>query len=322
MSTKELEKNSSAITKAEKPTLSNRFVEKVSQEFVSAVGEASGFGEHEKKLAVNFYIHADNALKQFEAKRIDDAKDTLPFIWENVNMAKLAVEAVHRIRVGLDALIPNHLHLIPYYNKRTKKYDMDVRIGYEGKLYMAKKYSVQEIVDIRVHLVHEKDEFTLMVISGDNPSENFEFTRAPFNQGEVVGGFAFIRYKDESLNKVVTCDDDYFKKIQGEVKTNAFWGKWGNKMKKKTVALRAFDEVDIDPQKTNSSFHVVQQADNPFVEPGKEKEEVDISADEVDFQEVATPEIEAKSVPKVSSEQRVFEVNMDDFEKKDDGLPF
>jgi len=331
-------------------TLTNRFVEKVNKEFISAVGEASGFTDHERKLAVNFYIHADNMLQQFEAKRMDDGNNNVtPYTWENVNMAKLAVEAVHRIRIGLDALIPNHLHLIPYYNKRTGKYDMDVRIGYEGRLYMAKEYSVQPIKDIRVHLVHKNDEFTLMEITGDNPSENFRFQRATFDRGEVVGGFAFIRYEDESLNKVVTCDANYFNKIKGTSKTNAFWGKWGDEMKKKTVSLRAFDEVDIDPTKTSKSFHEVQRADNPYIESKKEVVDVDIKSDGSEFDEdgviieddlgsntVGTlPEgfradktaLEVTSTKNVSPElvqtsEGAFQVDMSNLDDPDEELPF
>ena len=112
-------------------TLSSRFIEHVRKEFVGAIGNQTEFTEYERKLATNFYIYADNQLKEFEAKRIKDNKPGTPYEWSNVNMAKLAVDVVHRIREGLDALIPNHIHVVPYWNKKRGQYNLDIRLGYE-----------------------------------------------------------------------------------------------------------------------------------------------------------------------------------------------
>lgn len=278
-------------------TLSSRFVEHVQKEFVGALGNQSSFTEHERKLATNFYIYADNQLKEFEAKRIKGNESKSPYEWSNVNMAKLAVDVVHRIRLGLDALIKNHLHVIPYWNKKRSQYNLDIRIGYVGKLFIARQMSMEPIRDIRLYMVHATDKFVFEEINGLQPRETFSFSiKEPFNRGDIKGGFGFIRYEDESLNKVVLVSEEEFKKAENVAKSTNFWRDWGERMRFKTLAHRVSDAVRLDPRKVHDSFYEVQKEDDLFannIEPKYKEQSIDleISQEKVAFNEETKPEL-------------------------------
>lgn len=274
----------------QRATLSQRFIEKVQHEFASAVGSSAGFTAHEKKLASNFYIFVDNALNSFEADRVKKNKSGSPIVWDNVNLPKLAIDAVHRIRLGLDALIPNHLHAVPYFNSKVGKYDLDLRIGYVGKLYVAKQVSLYPIRDIRMQLVHEHDDFKAIMKNGLESEETYEFdVPKPFNRGEVVGGFGYIIFEDSSRNKLILVGEDKFKQYKNEAQSNAFWGKWGDEMRYKTLAHRVSEAVDVDPRKIHDSYHKVQDDDNMFKE---------VTQHRVVLDEVSTPVKKETAIPK------------------------
>jgi recombination protein RecT len=132
------------ITKPQKPA-SARFVNAIIQEFTAKTGDLPvKFDEKKERLAKHLFIAIDAALQVLEAKRLDKGpKDNPPITWGNVNMPKLAVDAMHRIDLGLDALIPNHISIIPYLNKRIGLYCVDLRIGYVGNDYYRRKMAVE-----------------------------------------------------------------------------------------------------------------------------------------------------------------------------------
>lgn len=323
---KNTDKKETSLQVPEK-TLSHRFLQKVQQEFSNAVGSSVGFGEHEKVLAQNFYVKLENLLQEFEARRADKQPNATPYEWKNINIEKLALDSVHYIRCGLDALIPNHIQVVPYFNKRRGQYDLNVRPGYEGKLYIAKKFSIEPVTDIIVELVHENDDFTVIKRNGEGRKESFEFeVPQPFERGEVIGGFGYVMFEDERLNKLVTVDEAYFKKIKNESQSNAFWGKWGDEMRFKTIAHRTAEKVASDPRKVHSSFHKIQADDDPFKED--QTMEIDINSEDSDedhsvidakFEDDDTPH-PALDEPK---QQEAFNgVDMSDFEKESQETAF
>ena len=85
------------------------------------------------------FIAIDTQIKNLEVKRLDSGKDTMPIVWSNINMNKLAIDAVHRVELGIDALIPNHMHPIPYFNKRLKLYDLDLQLLQEQPMQLNPK---------------------------------------------------------------------------------------------------------------------------------------------------------------------------------------
>jgi recombination protein RecT len=178
-------------------------------------------------------------------------------------MPKMAIDAMHRINLGLDASIKNHLFAVPYFNDKTKKYDVDLRIGYEGKLYIRKQVAVTTPKDIILHLVFKNDRFVPLMQSADRKVESYEFDIInPFDRGELIGGFGYIVYDDPSLNKLVILSKADFDKYAKKAMSREFWDGWYEQMCYKTLAHRVAEKVEIDPKKANNSFHVVEEQDS------------------------------------------------------------
>ena len=154
-------------------TVSTRFTDMVMREFAGSIGVIK-FSDYQKKLTQHLFVKIDAQLKDLEAKRLKDGKRVAPYEWANINMEKLAIDAVHRIELGLDALIPNHISPIPYWNGKKSKYDLDLRVGYEGKDYYRRKKAVEEPVQIIYELVYSNDDFAVIKQDRDNKiSYNF-----------------------------------------------------------------------------------------------------------------------------------------------------
>ncbi|HEA68219.1 MAG TPA: hypothetical protein ENI07_15575 [Desulfobacterales bacterium] len=242
------------IAKAE-PTYSQRFTAMVVKEFGAQVG-VMALTPLQQKLAQHMFIGIDTQLKALEAKR-DDNKPAI--VWSNINMGKLAIDAMHRVELGLDALIPNHISPIPYLNGKTKKYDLDLRIGYVGKDCYRRKMAVDEPVDIIYELIYGSDEFSPIKKSALSEVESYEFKITnPFDRGKVVGGFGYIIYENPTKNKLVLVSKADFDKSKGKAQTDKFWKPYEREMQFKTLVLRTTSQIAIDPAKVNASMATVE----------------------------------------------------------------
>ena len=260
------------IAKVE-PTYSQRFTNMVVKEFGSEVGTME-LTPYQKRLAQHMFIAVDTQLKNLEAKRLDQggADKGTAIVWQNVNMTKLAIDAVHRVELGLDALIPNHIHPIPYFNKRMKKYDLDLRIGYAGKDCYRRKVALDTPIDIIYELVHKDDVFKPIKKSlTNNESYEFEITN-PFDRGEVVGGFGYIMYEDQRKNRLIIVTKTDFDKSKKLAKSDTFWKNHEREMQYKTLVHRTVEKIGIDPEKVNASFMKVE-IDDTIQDADREVEE-------------------------------------------------
>ena len=262
-------KTGQEVAKAASATVSERFTTAVIREFESVAGQGLQLNPYQKKLAQDLFIKIDTTLKELEGKRTDQNKPAVT--WQNVNMGKLAIDAVHRINLGLDALVPGHIYPIPYLNGRTKKYDLDLRIGYKGKDLYRRQMAEEPPVDVIYELVYSNDKFTVFKKGIKNPVESYQFdVPEPFNRGEIVGGFAYIIYKDETKNKLITVQGKDFDKAKAKAQSKDFWEAWPEAMKLKTIVNRATDKIPIDPKKVNASFlaaeHDEEIADRAIVD--------------------------------------------------------
>ena len=245
------------------PTYSQRFTSMVVREFGTQVGKLQ-LNPFQMRLAQNLFVAIDNQLKNLDAKRLDTSggDKRTPIEWKNVNMDKLAVDSVHRVELGLDALIPNHIHPIPYFNKRLKKYDLDLRIGYAGKDCYRRKMAMEEPVDIVYELVYSNDEFRPIKKSAANPVESYEFNiKNSFDRGDVIGGFGYIVYQDPKKNKLVLVSRKEMDKSKAQG-NDTFWKNHPEMMMIKTVVHRTTAKLPVDPEKVNASFLAVEQDDS------------------------------------------------------------
>jgi len=233
---------------------SSRFSAMVLNEYKGAVSDKVKMSPYQKKLAQHLFVKIDMSLKEAEIRR-NNQKNKTPIVWASVNMQKLALDAVHRIELGLDGLIPNHIWPIAYKNSRTGKYDLDLRIGYAGKDLYYRKLSLYPIVDITYRLVHASDHFKVVEKSLNDGVEIYKMKiNEPFNRGEVVGGFGYIQYDDPRRNQLVLVSNEDFNKSKAAAKSKDFWNNHPNEMKLKTVVHRTIKRIVLDPEKINDSF--------------------------------------------------------------------
>ena len=237
-------------TKAE-PTFSQRFTSAVVREFAGQVGVIQ-LTPLQERLAQHLFVAIDNQLKVLDAKRATTNKQAAPIDWPHINMAKLAVDAVHRVQLGLDALIPNHIHAIPYFNTRLEKYDLDLRIGYAGADTYKRKMATEPPIDIIYELVYETDIFEPVKKDENSSCESYVFdVKKPFDRGEVIGGFGYIQYQEKAKNKLVLVSKADFDKSRKAAKSDAFWSSYPREMMYKTLVLRTLKHIPVDPEKVD-----------------------------------------------------------------------
>lgn len=262
-------KDETSIQKQE-PTYSQRFTAAVVREFGSTVGGHLELSPYKAALAQHLFVGIDTAMRDLEANRIKKGNQGLPIVWSNVNMSKLTLDAVHRIELGLDALIPGHIYPIPYLNGKTGKYDLDLRIGYVGKDYYRRRMATSPPKDIIYQLVHETDEFVPVMAPS---AESYTFTiKNPFKRGPVVGGFGYIVYDDPTRNKLVLVSKDDFDKSKKVSGSDKFWGPYEAQMQYKTLVNRVTKHLSLDPEKVNTSYAQVE-VDEARAESEREIEE-------------------------------------------------
>lgn len=247
---------------------SERFTNMVMKEYAQDGGKVNLDG-YQRRLAQHMFLKIDFQLRALDTDRAKKNPNNLPITWENANLAKLAIDSMHRIELGLDALIPNHIHPIPYLNGKTGKYDVDLRVGYAGKDYYYRKMALNPPVDIIYELVHENDRFAVIKKSIDNAVESYEFEiPKPFDRGKVVGGFGYIMYENSELNKLVILTVADFNRAKSKSGTTKFWGPYEADMQLKTVVHQTVKKIVLDPKKINASFSQVEADEYAAMDAG------------------------------------------------------
>ena len=242
-----------------KQTASERFAMAVERQFTAEIGNLN-MTSYDKQIAQHLFIKIDAALATMEAER--SKEDITPYTWDNVDMRKLSIDAVHRVQLGIDALIPGSLYPIAYFNRKTKKYDLDLRVGYRGELYYKQKASTKPIRNVRVELVYSSDEFTVYKAGAHCALEGYDFkVTQPFDRGELVGGFGYIEYEDDKDNVLVILSRAEIDKYAGTAPSKKFWGPWYDQMAYKTIVHRVMDKIVIDPTKVNTAAMASVDAD-------------------------------------------------------------
>ncbi|WP_026701481.1 recombinase RecT [Salibacterium aidingense] len=244
-------------------TNSERFMNNIQAQFAAEAGSPVAFSEYEKQLAQHLFLKLDSVLQEFEAKRVKDGKtNQTPYTWHNLNMRKLSLDAVHTVQLGLDALIANHVHPVPYFNSKEKKYDLDLRVGYVGKAYYRMEAAVEKPKDIITELVYSNDHFKPIKKSAGNEIENYEFEiQNPFDRGNVIGGFGYLSYEDPTKNKIILVTEEDFQKSRKAAAGKTFWDNHPIEMRYKTLVHRTTEKLKIDPKKVNASYLYMENKD-------------------------------------------------------------
>ena len=314
----ELVKKEDTQLQERKPTASERFTNMVVNEFQGNIGQLN-LNDYQKQLIRNYFIGIDNALKVAETSRsYSKKKANDPTVtWDNVNMNKLAIDVVQNAKMGLDMSIANHLHVVPFKNSKTNKYDLTLMPGYEGLKYIAANFALYKVTDIKVELVHENDVFQPTY---KNNIEGYEFKITnPFSRGNVIGGFGYIRYENEVHNKLVIMSVEELLKRRPATASVEFWGGekdtwengkvtgkekvegWTNEMLYKTMVRTTCKKVTVDPKKVNNSYiYVMESSENYYIENQEERvqEEIDENANKelIDIENKEMQDTESASI--------------------------
>ena len=271
MVAKEKEKEETKEIAKVEPTLGERFTNMVIREF-SEIGTVD-LDPYKKRLAQHLFLGVDMALKRQEADRQKKNETKLPIVWANVNMQQLAFNAMHCVELGLDALIPNHLHVVPYLNGKTGKYDLSLDIGYVGKDFYKRKMAIKPPKDIVYQLVYETDVFEPIMKTAQNNIESYRFEiKKPFNRGAVIGGFGYIIREDPTENQLIIVPKTSFDQSKNKARSQAFWGPYEEQMQMVALVRRVTAKLNIDPEKVNASFMKVE-IDDTIQEAEREVDE-------------------------------------------------
>jgi recombination protein RecT len=256
---------------------SERFTEMVLTKFRNAAGQQIALTERQKRLISNYFISVDMTLKAAEEKRLkksEQYRDSLPVVWQNINMEQLAQNVVACSRIGYDPALPNQIFMIPYKNNSSNQYDITFMEGYRGKELKAKKYGLDIPSDIVIEVVYSNDKFVPHKKDKNNPIETYEFEITnPFERGVIVGGFYYHRYEDKQYkNKLVIYNISEIEKRKPDYASPEFWGGqkdkyengkkvgketvegWHHEMVWKTIFRAAYSDITIDGDKIDDAY--------------------------------------------------------------------
>ena len=282
---------SKEIQKTESPA--RRFTNLVINEFKNLPGNLQ-LTNYQRELIQHLFIKIDDSLTDAEEKRIRDGHTKkLPYVWSNINLNKLAIKAVDRIAMGLDALVPNHIHVVFYshYDKEGKviNYNAVLQIGYAGWDYIKRTIALNPPKNITYHLIHKNDAkgFKPIMKSSSNKIEGYEFEiTEPFNRGPVIGGFGYIEYEDPTMNKLVLVSEENFKLSQAKSKTPGFWKDYPNQMRMSKLVIRTTSDknIPIDPKKASLSYtRIREEAIMEEIEENANREVIDMPPEDIEM---------------------------------------
>lgn len=161
------------------------------------------------------------------------SKDKPALKWENIDYTKLKRAVYVNAHLGLDMWQENMLSIVPFYNKETKMYELNLMRGYNGIKHLAETYSKDKIVNIVTELVYSNDNFKPIKKDAKNAIDSYEFEIVNmFDRGELIGGFGYIEYEDSRKNKLIIMTKSEMDKRKPDYAAVEFWGgtknKWEN----------------------------------------------------------------------------------------------
>lgn len=303
-------------------SMSERFTAKVMAEFGHKSNGGLNATEYEKQLIQGYFIAIDRALQTAEEGRIrknQNNKDpkynnNVPVTWQNVDLQALAVDVMNNAKIGLDMMQDNTLFPIPYLNKKTGKYTVNLMKGYNGVIFLAEKYALEKPKAVTTELVYETDTFKPIKKDVANKVESYEFEiNNPFNRGKIIGAFGYIEFDDAAKNKLIIMTlQDILKRRDAASGNPEFWGgkvkKWQNgrqveveddmwfaEMALKTIKREVYKpkNIPLDPTKIDESYQALKRREAEFadmqvaaeIEENNCKHVIDVEATVSDYEE-------------------------------------
>lgn len=144
--------------------------------------------------------------------------------------------------LGVDFL-NKECYLVPYGDR------LQFQLDYKGAKKIARKYSIRPIKSIHAEVVREGDDFSTEII--DNKVQ-VNFKPKPFNNGKIVGAFAYIQYDDgDVIVDTMSLADLENTRSKSKMGKSGAWKDFTSEMYKKTVIRRLMKQVEIDFENPN-----------------------------------------------------------------------
>lgn len=202
-------------------------------------------------------------------------------------------------QLGLEPGPLGHCYLIPYYNSKTKTYEVQFQLGYKGMLDLVRRSGQIEMID--AHVVHEKDVFDYQY--GLEPK--LYHKPALKERGAPIAVYAIAKFKDGGYSYLVMSVEDVEKiRKRSKAADNGPWVTDWEAMAKKTAIkqLCKYLPLSIEVQKglavDETTKKVTPETEDVFYEP----DETDWDVIDVEAKE-ATEE-EQKEKEKVETEEQ------------------
>lgn len=292
------------VQKQESPA--KRFTNLVIGEFRNLPGNIN-LTDYQKELIQHLFLKIEMYLK--------DPKNQYrnpPISWSNINLSELALAAVDRVRMGLDALIPNHIHPIAYAHNDKKgnfiDYTLNLQVGYIGWDYMKRTIALNPPQHITYQLVHKTDNFKPFMRSKDIPYDQYSFEIIePFNRGPVIGGFGYIEYDEPKRNKLVIVSEKEFQASKDKCPDpkKTFWNNFPDQMRFSKLVMRTVSDKNIppDPKKCSLSYMRIQE-ESIMQEIIMQEIEENANQELIDIETEKLPDYHNEELPLSSKQQQ------------------
>jgi len=221
---------------------------------------------------------------------LQDTKDI-----EKMNPVSVARTMLKGAFLGLD-FFNGECYAIPYGN------NLNFQTDYKGEVKLAKKYSINPILDIYAKLVREGDFYELSVVDG---RQSVTFKPEPFNDGKVKGAFAVVLYADGSMDieEMSTAEIEKIRKDFSKAQNSPAWTKTPGEMYKKTVLRRLTKGISLNFDSPEQDKAYKDGADVDFdKDKPKEVENSPFNIDPEDIEDAEFTEDEPAKESKVDEE--------------------
>lgn len=172
---------------------------------------------------------------------------------------------------------------------------------YKGEKKLAKKYSIRPIEDIYAKVVRKGDEFIEKIING---RPTIDFSPLPFNNGELIGAFAVVIYKDGNIAyETMSIEEiENVRKSYSKAPNSPAWKNSYSEMCKKTVLRRLCKGIELEFDNIEQKKLFDETSEFDFKENLKSEINADIqeNANSIDFDE--TIEVEGIVIDETETE--------------------
>lgn len=178
--------------------------------------------------------------KDFNKTRF--VQNAIALINDNPNLQKYAPNQLicglmKGAYLGLD-FYSKEAYLVPYGSQ------LNYQTGYLGAKKLAKKYSIRKIKDIGSKIVREGDFFEE---TGEGGNTSYIFKPKPFNNGKIVGAFAYVLFEDGGITvDTMSLEELETTRKHSKASNSMAWKDFTTEMYRKTVLHRLCKHIELD----------------------------------------------------------------------------